>query len=406
MTTIQKLIGAYEIIRQIGAGGFGITYLVEKDGKRYVAKIFEPLTYNNRSKAMELFRQEAQRLETVGTHDQIPCLVEFLDLDDHLVIIQEYIQGETIAQILEYRLFTPVEMKSVLKDILSVIQFIHDNEVIHRDIKPANIIRRDSDGAYVLVDFGAAKLATATQLAKTGTVIGSAEYTSLEQAKGQSTFSSDIYSLGLTCLVMMTGVSPWEMQNPMDGSWQWQDFCQCDTKTADVLNKMVALFQRDRYTSATDVLEDLKLVALSTVQITDLSSTAERIDEPELWYDRFLFYRNLGATRQIEDAWKNYPERYEQYGRGLPLREWADAQENFHWDERVQAWDEKQSLVGTRFGAPYDDARSSNLAKREGPGAMAKLGQALLGLSAVAIAGCGVVLMHQVLYLYLFFGCL
>lgn len=387
MTTIQKSIGTYEVIRQIGVGGFGITWLVEKDGKRYVAKIFKPQTDNNRSKAMELFKQEAHRLETVGTHNQIPNLVEFLDLGEQLVIIQEYIKGETIEQILEYRLFSPVEMESVLKSLLNVLRFIHENEVIHRDIKPANIIRRDSDGAYVLVDFGAAKVATATQLAKTGTSIGSAEYTSLEQGKGHTTFSSDIYSLGVTCLVMVAGVSPWDMQDSIDGSWHWQDFCQCDKKIADVLNKMIALFQRDRYTSAADVLKDLNP---TTVQLGDVSCLGERIVEPELWYDRFLFYRNLGPTRQIEDAWKSYPEKYEQYGQGFTLRQWADAQEDFYWDVQVQAWDEKQSLVGTRFGVPDDDDHSSNLAKREGPGAIAKIGQVLLGLSSVAICGWGV----------------
>ena len=85
---------------------------------------------------------------------------------------------------------------------MPVLDFLHHQSppVIHRDIKPANIIRRRSDGKLVLVDFGAAKQATQTMLAKTGTVIGSPEYVAPEQVRGKPAFASDIYSLGVICI--------------------------------------------------------------------------------------------------------------------------------------------------------------------------------------------------------------
>jgi serine/threonine protein kinase len=207
-----KLILAerYRAIKLIGAGGFGRTLLAEDEYKpskpRCVIKQFYPQGQNNAGKAAELFQQEAVRLEKLGEHPQIPELFAHFEQDNHQYIVQEYIDGQNLAQeLVETGTFPEAEIRSLLDDLLPVLEFIHAGEVIHRDIKPENIIRRrtlpnqeGARGGLVLVDFGAAKFATATALAKTGTTIGSAGYSAPEQGFGKAVFASDLYSLGVT----------------------------------------------------------------------------------------------------------------------------------------------------------------------------------------------------------------
>lgn len=151
---------------------------------------------------------------------------------------------------------------------MPVLQFIHTGKVIHRDIKPENIIRRQVDKKLVLVDFGAAKVASRTALQKTGTTIGSAGYAAPEQAFGKVLFSSDIYSLGVTCLNLLTNVNPLEMYDPMEG-FAWQKFLQ-DRKIRNtlckILDKMTQPIAKYRYQSVDNVLKDLQKPASSQLQ--------------------------------------------------------------------------------------------------------------------------------------------
>jgi serine/threonine protein kinase len=137
---------------------------------------------SNVEKASELFAQEAEHLETLGKHDQIPELMAYFTQDDRQYLVQEYIAGETLAQELKKNgVFTEAEIWQLLTDVLDILQFVHENNVIHRDIKPENLIRRSKDNKIVLVDFGASKLTETQSVTVTGTVIGSAEYVSPEQ---------------------------------------------------------------------------------------------------------------------------------------------------------------------------------------------------------------------------------
>ncbi|MFM7613764.1 MAG: protein kinase domain-containing protein, partial [Synechococcales cyanobacterium] len=130
---------------------------------------------------------------------------------------------------------------------------------IHRDIKPENIIRKPG-GQLVLVDFGAAKYAAGLTLTKTGTVIGSAEYSAPEQAGGKATFASDLYSLGVTCLVLLTCTSPFELYSYADMGWKWQQYLRgqsISTELTEVLNRLVAPGLNYRFQTADQVLEAL-----------------------------------------------------------------------------------------------------------------------------------------------------
>ncbi|MFN6067721.1 MAG: protein kinase domain-containing protein, partial [Pseudanabaena sp.] len=163
-------------------------------------------------KATELFEQEAVQLNILGKHPQIPELLAHCEQEGRQYLVQEFIDGENLLQELKrVGRFSEAKIKELLLDLLPVLQFIHAGQVIHRDIKPENIIRRRSDGRLVLVDFGAAKVATKTALQKTATTIGSPEYTPPEQAKGKPVFASDIYALGVTSIYLLTQISPFDL---------------------------------------------------------------------------------------------------------------------------------------------------------------------------------------------------
>jgi serine/threonine protein kinase len=261
-----SLQARYQAIKPIGQGGFGRTFLAidasQVDKSRCVIKQFYPQQQGTDTleKASELFQQEAQRLQELGNHCQIPTLISYLEQDGYQYLVQEWIDGCTLEQELANgKTFGEQDIRQLLEALLPVVQFIHDHHVIHRDIKPANIIRRASDHQLFLVDLGAAKQAMGTAFAKTGTVIGSAEYTAPEQSRGKATFASDLYSLGVTCMYLLTELSPFDLFDGGNGRWVWQDYLRqpVGLSLRWILNKMVQQATNRRYQSANQVLTDL-----------------------------------------------------------------------------------------------------------------------------------------------------
>ncbi len=144
---------------------------------------------------------------------------------------------------------------------MPILAFIHQKQVIHRDIKPENIIRRKSDNKLFLVDFGAAKAATITALAVTGTVIGSAQYTAPEQAMGKPTFASDLYSLGVTCIHLLTNIEPFDLFDVSESDWVWRDYLKVKVsdRLGQVLDKLLQQGTKKRFKTAQEVLDALQL---------------------------------------------------------------------------------------------------------------------------------------------------
>jgi Ca-activated chloride channel family protein len=224
-----RLRNRYRAIRLIGQGGFGRTLLAADESKPSapycVIKQSYPLQQNSIEKASDLFRQEAKRLETLGQHAQIPKLLEYFEIEGWQYLVQEFIDGRNLAQELaETGAFNEAQIRQLLQDILPILKFVHEQQVIHRDIKPENIVRRSSDRKLILVDFGAAKYTTETTLGKTGTMIGSAAYTAPEQVRGKATFASDLYSLGVTCIHLLTQVPPFELFDSGENAWVWRHY--------------------------------------------------------------------------------------------------------------------------------------------------------------------------------------
>ncbi|MBH8576860.1 serine/threonine protein kinase [Nostocaceae cyanobacterium CENA369] len=256
----------YRAIKPIGQGGFGRTFLAVDEDKpskpRCVIKQFYPQAQgtNTVQKAVELFNQEAVRLDELGKHPQIPELLAYFTQDDRQYLVQEFINGENLAQALAHNgAFSETQIWQLLNDLLSVLQFCHARQIIHRDIKPENIILRESDRKLVLVDFGASKSATSTALNRTGTSIGSPEYVAPEQIRGRATFASDIYSLGATCINLLTQRSPFDSYDINNDTWIWQQYLQTpvSNQLSRILNKMLESIPIRRYQTVDEVLKDL-----------------------------------------------------------------------------------------------------------------------------------------------------
>ncbi len=262
------LKGRYRSLKLLGQGGFGQTFLAVDDTQpqkpRCVVKQFLPRKQSTEVNAAALFRQEAARLSQLGGHPQIPDLLAYIEDANQLYIVQSFIEGDNLAQKLAAQgAFSEVQVHKLLTQMLTLLDFVHEHQVIHRDIKPENIIQ-SATGSYALVDFGAAKVVTGEQLAKTGTLIGSASYAAPEQAAGKAIFASDLYSLGVTCLRVLTNLSPFDLYDLNEGAWAWRDFLSqpISPKLSAILDKMIAQGLRRRYQSAAEALQDLQSLGI------------------------------------------------------------------------------------------------------------------------------------------------
>ncbi|MGB3201951.1 MAG: serine/threonine-protein kinase [Nodosilinea sp.] len=266
----HRLRSRYRPLKLIGRGGFGRTYFAldtDRLNSRCVIKQFAPQTQGTKSflKAVQLFEQEAVRLHELGEHPQIPTLLAYFEQNKYLYLVQQMIQGRTLHQeIATQAAYSESSLRQLLEDLLPVLHFIHEHGVIHRDITPSNIIRRQVDQKPVLIDFGVAKQFTEALRYEPGTRIGTEGYAPIEQLRsGQAYPSSDLYSLGATCLHLLTGCKPEDLYSPREGRWLWQEHLQKQGRTihpdlAAVLNCMTKDLVSERYQTAQNVLDDLQ----------------------------------------------------------------------------------------------------------------------------------------------------
>ncbi|BAY11254.1 bifunctional serine/threonine-protein kinase/formylglycine-generating enzyme family protein [Calothrix sp. NIES-2098] len=282
----KLLRNRYRVLRLLGEGGFSRTYAAE-DVDRLdapcVIKQFFPQVQGTgqRQKAAEFFKEEAFRLYELGeNHTQIPRLLAYFEQGSSLYLVQEFIQGKTLLQEVQGQCFTEQEIRQLLADLLPVLDFIHSHNVIHRDIKPENIIRRDSDGKPVLIDFGGAKQVTQTSLARQATVIYTIGYAPTEQMAGFACHASDLYALGVTCVRLLTQCLPLQnsdgqiedhLYDAMSAKWLWPERLQkngikISDGLAKILDKLLQHLPKDRYQSAAEVLDDLKSTTTSELE--------------------------------------------------------------------------------------------------------------------------------------------
>ncbi|AFY43386.1 serine/threonine-protein kinase [Nostoc sp. PCC 7107] len=269
----------YQIIRQLGQGGFGRTYLAEDKQKAHqvcVLKEFAPQVQAQQDlqKAKELFEREANVLKKLQ-HSQIPQFHASLQVQigskDFFFLVQDYIEGDNYCQLLEQRqTFSEEEIILLLQQILPVLSYIHSKDVVHRDISPDNLIWRRSDNLPVLIDFGGVKQLPASQgfwftkLAVNHTLLGKKGYAPEEQIRqGKVFLSSDLYSLAVTILVLLTGKEPQKLYDSYQGLWYWGKEIRVSPKLESILKKMLAYKPSDRYQTAEQVLKDLPSPAVT-----------------------------------------------------------------------------------------------------------------------------------------------
>lgn len=264
----------YRVVQALGQGGFGATFLAKDEslpGSPYcVIKQLRPVATSPHvmQMARDLFQREAKTLGKIGNHPQVPRLLDYFEANQEFFLVQEYISGSTLQQeVKRSGPFSEAGIKQFLSEVLPMLQYIHSQQVIHRDIKPANLIRRSQDKKLVLIDFGAVKdqvsptrAGASEQTALTAYAIGTPGYAPPEQMAMRPVYASDIYALGVTCLYLMTGKSPKDLDyDPATGEILWRQQVHISDHFAEVLSKMLEVSVRHRYQDAGEVLRALDL---------------------------------------------------------------------------------------------------------------------------------------------------
>ncbi|MEL6332982.1 MAG: serine/threonine-protein kinase [Cyanobacteria bacterium J06626_26] len=263
----------YNVLRELGEGGFGRTYLAEDLHrfkelcvlKEFVPQIEDPTLL---AKAQELSEREAKVLYQLQ-HGQIPKFRELMREGGQLFLVQDYVEGATYRSLLQSRQehgghFSETEITQLLYQLLPVLDYIHNLDIIHRDISPENLILRSQDGLPVLIDFGSVKQIAATveqELAVEAnqTRIGKAGYVPPEQFhSGSVDATSDLYGLAATLVVLATGKEPQELYDVYESVWNWERFIRLGEPINRVLKKMLAPSPAQRYPSATAVIQALQ----------------------------------------------------------------------------------------------------------------------------------------------------
>lgn len=281
----QPLGGRYKIIGELGAGGFGQTFLAQDlhlpDHPRCVVKQLKPQVSDAESfqTATRLFDVEARVLYQLGNHDQIPRLLAHFEENQEFYLAQELIDGEPLTQEIKGgQRWSETQVIAFLQDLLPILTFVHEQNVIHRDLKPSNLMRRRQDGKIVLIDFGAVKQVSTQivnpQTGQTRTIsIGTQGYTPKEQLGGNPRFSSDIYSAGIIAIQMLTGVHPRNLaEDAQTGEISWRDRApHVSAELAEFLDRMVRYDFRARYPTAAEALVALRNLSTSRTQFGPIS---------------------------------------------------------------------------------------------------------------------------------------
>jgi len=309
--------GRYRIVRHLGGGGFGQTFLAEDlhlpGNPQCVVKQLKPRMTNQDAlkAARRLFDAEAQALYSLGNHDQIPRLFAHFEENRDFYLVQEFVAGQVLTQEIKTRKqFSETEVINLLQDILTVLDFVHQQQVVHRDIKPSNLMRRREDSRIILIDFGAVKQIgmdayDSPDQASVTIAVGSSGYMPNEQLAGKPRFSSDIYAVGMLAIQCLTGVYPKKLkEDPKTSEIVWRDQVQVSPELASILDKMVRYDFRQRYPSATEALAALKSLTYTTPVISLLSEPKPvSFDGHLVWLERGDELFQLQRYKEAIDAY-------------------------------------------------------------------------------------------------------
>jgi eukaryotic-like serine/threonine-protein kinase len=291
----------YQILSFIGHGAFGETYKVKDTQFSGITRVLKLLQPNNIDPkylqeylqiAANYFEREANILRRIGrSHIGIPELYDYFQENQKFYLVQEYIEGSNLAGELKNNNFSEQQVIEVLYQVLNILKYLEDNNVIHRDIKPENLMRRSQDNKIFLIDFGAVRVVSYLLVdSPSTTVIGTPQYMPQEQQRGKPTFASDIHALGKTAYQLLTGRLPDIINDEI--SW---NRINCNPHLQKILNKMVHSSVDKRYQRAVEVLVELEpLMILGTTV-----NNRYRIHD-------YLGGNKFGYTYQAEDLERPY----------------------------------------------------------------------------------------------------
>ncbi|PZV15435.1 MAG: hypothetical protein DCF22_07120 [Leptolyngbya sp.] len=265
----------YRLLHVLGSGGFGRTYVAEDiqqaGNPKCVIKQLKPASQDPvfLDVARRLFFNEVEILRRLGGHDRIPALLQDFEEDNQFYLVQEYVEGLPLSEeLVALKQLTEVEVIVLLRDVLEILEFVHQHNIVHRDIKPSNLMRRQHDHRIVLIDFGAVKEMQTQLLQGTGQTnltvgIATQGYGPSEQLAGKPRYNSDIYALGITAIQALTGLHPSQLPtHPTTGEVIWRDRAVVTPWLARILNQMVRYHFNQRFQSAAEVLQALDQTAL------------------------------------------------------------------------------------------------------------------------------------------------
>lgn len=286
------LSNRYQVLNVLGDGGFGKTFLVEDtqmpSNRRCVLKQLKPVHDNPQTNQMvrDRFQREAAILEKLGEqHDQIPRLHAYFSEADQFYLVEEWVEGDTLSQRVQKE--GPQSEKTVqiiIAELLAVIAHVHSAGIVHRDIKPDNIILRDRDGKPVLIDFGAVKETMNTVIdshanSSHSIVVGTPGYMPAEQLSGRPVFASDIYSVGMTAIYMLTGKIPQELDiNPQTGELLWRQHApHVSTEFGNFLDCAIHMNTQSRFRVVSEMMSILNNLILNNMAApaTDFPETRQ-----------------------------------------------------------------------------------------------------------------------------------
>jgi serine/threonine-protein kinase len=282
--TATLLNNRYQVLQTLGGGGFSNTFLAEDthmpSRRRCVIKQLKPVANDPQAYQLvqERFQREAAVLEDLGEgSNQIPKLFAYFTEAGQFYLVQEFIEGDTLTKRVEkVGALRENEVKQLIVSLLPVLDYVHNRHMVHRDIKPDNVIIRNRDNLPVLIDFGAVKEAMNTVVndprnSAPSMVIGTPGYMPSEQAGGRPTYASDLYSLGLTAVFLLTGRMPQELTtDARTGEFLWRQYApNINPNLATVIDRAIRFNARDRFSSAREMLN-----ALQTSDAAAASSSA------------------------------------------------------------------------------------------------------------------------------------
>ncbi|MEH1765062.1 MAG: serine/threonine-protein kinase [Nostoc sp.] len=289
----------YIIQKLLGQGGLGRTYLAF-DTRRFneacVLKEFAPIGTGESGleQYRNLFKREAKILHQLQ-HPQIPKFLACFEGDNRLFLVQEYVDGKTYSRLLgelqrQGRNFSEGEVIQWLKNLLPVLEYVHQHNIIHRDISPDNIMLPDGNNLPVLIDFGVGKQITDINEGRNSnqqvtfvgkmSLVGKVGYAPREQISlGLCSPSSDLYALGVTAIVLLTGRDPSLLMDQYSLEWNWRYYTYVTDEFAQVLDCMLADRPNKRYQTAREVIidlqriEELEVAASPAIMVDDLPTT-------------------------------------------------------------------------------------------------------------------------------------